>query len=933
MLFLFLFLSSPLGVHGITSSCLSALEALFSSTVSNQEAGEFLQIQGNITLHRMAWAYLKAQKYDNTRELENVERTILTLLDEKYTSSDEKFIKAREVFENQPLSRTTLSDLAPYLKDVLSAEFSSSEQSFILNASDLKLLHTLAKFERASPKQDKYESRMLAKKSPEGMLNFMKLINASYKTSTSNEEKDLDVEVKLRGLESVLRSMQKKLMTFLNKLEVPSQCKDVELCTDSDLGKIFNDNQIVQEIFWKSLEQKLITDDILFDHLTFGEIWLKVKNSDLPPAQTTLEKSIRKTTIGKVTKSSPKSAFGSFYVSKTGLLIQDPVAIIVKDGQNRKVENWVGFDEAYLKSMADAILQDDKVFLVAGKIYDRKTGKKISHEKALEFLPPQAREDFKKTILNKDPMFVVKQISAKVNGDKTFIHNDFLYDLEARKLSPESAIALQMTKKTGNFRLPSNYQGMERGYLLDRANALMNNKPHFVVKSEVFDTETGRQISSPFRSSYKLQNVKISKERRVEYQNLSDQETIVNFNRDRADKTGCQYYAIVDKKKAEMTVHHLNGTTISTFEVLVGINSSDKLTYWTKPNERDLFASGTTGAGIYKIGISKTNDDIQKKYSNNLMQIQDQKVFAIHQVPNYMLARYSKFGTGNPQDRRVSGGCVNLKKSDYLNLQKWITPSCQVYVLPEESQNKFIVKDGELKFLPTSYVTKSDRYNFSKSKTEYQPIDIKITNDKGKTKHSVEFIQTLEQEKKKLMRLFNISNDDYNDLAALSYAIMGNESDFGRSTKYWIKEYDQGDVIAAKFIERAWKGKNPFDKSVLNTSRGFTQIKNLPEGEWKKEYPQINKETLRHPKNSAVATMAYLIDAVGTLKKIAHENSKDPKKVRITRENLVDYLGYIYQGRKGSLKSSRDPANADFNTYIQSLRKNMSYIEIAQKIE
>ena len=79
--------------------------------------------------------------------------------------------------------------------------------------------------------------------------------------------------------------------------------------------------------------------------------------------------------------------------------------------------------------------------------------------------------------------------------------------------------------------------------------------------------------------------------------------------------------------------------------------------------------------------------------------------------------------------------------------------------------------------------------------------------------------------------------------------------------------------------------------------------------------------------------MAYLVGAVKVLKNIAAENSKDPRKVKITKENLVDYLGYIYQGRKGALKSVDDPANADFNTYVQKLRKNMSYIEIAQKIE
>ena len=73
------------------------------------------------------------------------------------------------------------------------------------------------------------------------------------------------------------------------------------------------------------------------------------------------------------------------------------------------------------------------------------------------------------------------------------------------------------------------------------------------------------------------------------------------------------------------------------------------------------------------------------------------------------------------------------------------------------------------------------------------------------------FVKALEDEKQKLVKLFSLSNDEYNDLAALSYAIMGNESYFGRSKKHWIKEHDQGDVILAKAAKRL-VGKNPFNK-------------------------------------------------------------------------------------------------------------------------
>src|SRR4051812_10221893 len=99
----------------IDAECEAALKTLFSENVTKDQASNFLKVQGDITLHRLSWAYLKAQKTDQTDKLENVERTILTLLDEKYTSTDPDFVKARDQFEAQPLSRTALAEIGPYL--------------------------------------------------------------------------------------------------------------------------------------------------------------------------------------------------------------------------------------------------------------------------------------------------------------------------------------------------------------------------------------------------------------------------------------------------------------------------------------------------------------------------------------------------------------------------------------------------------------------------------------------------------------------------------------------------------------------------------------------------------------------------------------------------------------------------------------------------
>ena len=931
LLVLFLLLIPCVALSGPSAECESALKTLFAEKIPQDKASEFLKLQGDLTLHRLAWAYLKAQKSDQGQTLENVERTILSLLDEKYTHRDPEFIQARDAFEAQPLSRATIADIAPYLKEVLSHEFGKEAEPFVLNASDLKLLHAIGKFEKKSAINGKYDSRMLARKSPEGMLNFATLINASYKTKTTPTEDALNVEIKLNGIEKTISGMQKRINDFIKKIQVPDQCLDQTLCTPLDMGELFNQSEAIQNIFWSSLEDKLLSDNLLIDNLTYGELWLKAGSVSSSPASSTVPQ--RQTVIGNKTKVSPVTPLKTYYTSSTGLLIDDPVAIIVKDGSNRKSQDWKDYQKPYLEAMSDAILNDDKTFTVDGKIFSRKTGRQLSQDQALALLPPEARGELKKNLKYSNPKLMAKQITAKINGDKSFIHEGYLYNLDGKVISPEWFIAHEINQKKGTKYDPDRYKGMDHGYLVARANSLINDKPHFVHQGQVYDSESGRNLSSPFRSYASSQDVKIDKQRRVQYQNLSDQETIINFHRDNPKKDGCQHYAIVDKKNAKMSVFTLAGVQVFSTEILLGKKVSDAKTRWTDYDDREQLASGTTGAGAYTIGQPKSNDYLKQTYSNNILQVEGQKVFAIHQVPNNLKGRYSAFGTDNPMDRRVSGGCVNLKQSDFKTLETWIKPTCKVYVLPEEPSNKFVVKDGELKFLPTSSVANAHLYNYSPTKSNFHPIDIKIVNQNGRTEDSVPFVKALEDEKSKLMKLFNLSNDDYNDLASVAYGIMGNESDFGRSTKYWIKEHDQLDVIKLKALKRLVNGQNPFDASVLNTSRGFTQIKDLPDGEWKKSYPDISKGSLGDPKNSAVATIAYLVDAVKVLKNVAKENAQDPKKVKITKENLVDYLGYIYQGRKGSLKSADDPANADFNTYVQKLRKNMSYIEIAQKIE
>ncbi|MGK0367408.1 MAG: hypothetical protein ACI9QD_000543 [Thermoproteota archaeon] len=50
------------------------------------------------------------------------------------------------------------------------------------------------------------------------------------------------------------------------------------------------------------------------------------------------------------------------------------------------------------------------------------------------------------------------------------------------------------------------------------------------------------------------------------------------------------------------------------------------------------------------------------------------------------------------------------------------------------------------------------------------------------------YIKALDEEKSNLMKVLNLSNDDYNELSKLAFGILGQESNFGESPEYKIKE-------------------------------------------------------------------------------------------------------------------------------------------------
>lgn len=187
---------------------------------------------------------------------------------------------------------------------------------------------------------------------------------------------------------------------------------------------------------------------------------------------------------------------------------------------------------------------------------------------------------------------------------------------------------------------------------------------------------------------------------------------------------------------------------------------------------------------------------------------------------------------------------------------------------------------------------------------DYRPIKIAPLTNEVATKQVQQFRNALESEKKNLMKIYKLRNSTYNKLAAMALGIFGNESEFGTSLRLKVKENFQDLVVLGKMA----KGQKD-----LTTSRGVTQIKDLPE-KIIEHYPDISPDTLVNPGNAAIATMGYLTEAFSML--LARDDLKS-----INADNVFDYIPYVYSGQMH--KVIKGTATVVDNSYIIFMKRNI----------
>lgn len=942
--------------HSGFATCNKFADKISNLNISEQTKKDFLKLQGELTLHRLAWAHLKILKQENKLK-QNIEESILSLLREKFDNPDDEFKSVVNLFEKQSKSRNALSKIAPYLKQILEKMNPKEEdQLFILNASDLYYLDLLAEQETKNS-DGTYNEKM----SQTGILNLLTIISSSYTGQTKNAEW---IDFNLMGLQRKMDQLSRKKNELIDSLSLNEKCIEEDHGCENDRS-IVNLKQQADELsnlLVSHLKEDLKNDSHLKSSIRYGSIWLSTyhrpKGSKTMPSTAPQRE---KTKANSKTQLPKKSE--NLLSEKEKYHISDPINVIVKDKTGRKPENWKSFDAEFLQKFSQSIVNNDEAFMVRGKLFSRHTGKNIPVDPMIKLY----EIDFSK-LPNQEAEFKTNYILANLNKKKGFVYKDELYDHHGKKMDPIHIIVKERERVLHVKRTPAQYSGFDKHYLSSLALAIKENQPSFVHAGIVHDTSTGFQMHSPNNKLTKNEiDYKGLRTERGKLNILDDEDIVVNFHREyKNTSNGCDRYTVINKKENKLRIYNLAGDIIFESEVLLGSQKSDKRTIFTDYTFKT--SNHSTGAGIYQLGEQKKNHPYYKEvFNDNLFTIinphtsKEEAVLAIHQIPNKMKQRYSYLGNEDQEDNRVTGGCINLKESDFVKFKSNVGQGCPFYVLPEEEGNRFIVKNKKLNFTTDNKITGEDLNNYHfNPKKEYRPIKL-FTTDKELSQSPIvkTYLQTLESEKEKMMKVFSLDNDDYNDLAQVAFGILGNESSFGKeepvtfaameyfginpstmnpmalsltivggvmltdgvtTSKLKIKESNQWAIDFIKWC----KGNDS------TNSRGLTQIKQL-DPSITNNFPEINLDNLTNPRNAAIATMGYLAQALKELKAKREKNIQTGSGPQFSRDEMIDYIGFIYQGRAKSLSSATNPANPDKSKYITNLKNHISKLEITEK--
>jgi len=276
---------------------------------------------------------------------------------------------------------------------------------------------------------------------------------------------------------------------------------------------------------------------------------------------------------------------------------------------------------------------------------------------------------------------------------------------------------------------------------------------------------------------------------------------------------------------------------------------------------------------------------------------------------------------------RISNGCVRCSKPLLEKLSSNLSTGSPIYILPEDAGNQFVYENNKINLKVgntkdyTQYqaydgsiqkgqgINRSQSLNYvpikidSKYELGYPMVDTEGNVVKGKgNDNAKQMAKALENNKKSLMIDLGINGDVYNNIALLSLGIAQQESKFGDSPKFKLKNEVTQDIGKAL----------TFDKSY--NSKGLHQIKydglNVDVKQKLADYG-ITKSNLDDPSKSAIAQIIIMANAY---------KYEIPQLLKINPNiDPYDMLLYLNQGKRRELTNKT--ATPEQNNYIQNVKR------------
>jgi len=220
------------------------------------------------------------------------------------------------------------------------------------------------------------------------------------------------------------------------------------------------------------------------------------------------------------------------------------------------------------------------------------------------------------------------------------------------------------------------------------------------------------------------------------------------------------------------------------------------------------------------------------------------------------------------------------------------------------------------------YFSKKREAFLRNEKLEDNYCELRIHNDQlNRLNNTSELFKgSLETHKISLMRETGLTNNQYNEIAAVAMGILEVESKAGSSLKYTIKERLRlGDInIGQMYVDYKKKKAGRDD----DNSRGLTQIKSVSDLVEGTIFDYIEGDDLSNPEEAAIVTILALKEKYKYLKHFQKRHHN------IDSWNWAKYIYYFYSGRSHQItKGEATPAINAKIKIINKIIENLYFIE------